>query len=166
MKTANTLVICAALAAGACHRDDAAAPPPAPRVNAPVVAKKGPSAEELTAGMVEATTGGKSQLPVKLKFDVGQRPFVGQPLDVAVAVLPQISASSGQLLVAGGEGLTVAPGSDNLELPAIEKGEMSRQDLKVTPTTDGVLVLNLTVSLKHDEQSDSRAFAIPIIVER
>jgi hypothetical protein len=36
----------------------------------------------------------------------------------------------------------------------------------VTPAVDGVLLLSLTVALKHDEISESRAFYIPLIVER
>jgi len=36
----------------------------------------------------------------------------------------------------------------------------------VTPMADGVLLLSLTVSLKHDEMTESRAFSIPLIVER
>lgn len=166
MNTAKILVLGAAVAAGACHRDAEAPPPPTTRVKEPVALKKGPGADELTAGMVEAATQGKSQLPVKLKFDLRQRPSVGQPLDIAVAVLPQISASSGEMVVAGGEGLNVDPGVNSLELPALESGAVSRQDLKVTPTAVGVLLLNLTVSLKHDDQNDSRMFSIPLIVER
>jgi len=36
----------------------------------------------------------------------------------------------------------------------------------VTPTVDGVLLLGLTVSLKHDEITESRGFSIPLIVDR
>jgi hypothetical protein len=36
----------------------------------------------------------------------------------------------------------------------------------VTPNTDGVLLVNLTVSLKHDDVSDSQVFSVPIIVDR
>ena len=96
----------------------------------------------------------------------GGRGDTGSRNAIAVAVLPQISASAGQILVAGGEGLDVDPGATSRELPALERGEVARQDLKVTPTAAGVLLLNLTVSLQHGEQSDSRAFSIPLIVER
>jgi hypothetical protein len=36
----------------------------------------------------------------------------------------------------------------------------------MTPTTDGVLLVNVTVSLKHDEVTDSKAFSVPVIVDR
>jgi hypothetical protein len=151
---------CAVAAASACHRNSDP-PPPAPvaRVVAPVAVKKGPSAADQTRGMVEAASQGKSQLPVQLKFELGQRPSVGQTLDVNVAILPDI-------VVVGGEGLTIAPGASQFELGAVEVGGVYRQVVKVSPAAAGVLLLNLTVSLKHDEMTESRAFSIPLIVER
>jgi hypothetical protein len=168
MNTARALILCTVAAIGACHRDTGAPQPAprAPRVNVPVVAKKGPGAEELTAGMVEAANQGKSQLPVKLKFDLRERPAIGRPLDIDVAVMPQIDAISGDIQVAGGDGLTVATDANQVELPALEAGHVYRQGVKVTPTAAGVLLLGVTVSLKHDDQTDSRAFSIPLIVER
>jgi hypothetical protein len=129
-----------------------------------VAAKPGPTAEQATAGMVEAASQGKSQLPIKLKFEMQQRPTLGQPLSIGVAVLPQIDASAAAIQVAGGEGLTVMPEANQVDLPAVEAGQVYRQNLKVTPTAEGVLVLNLTVLLKHDEMTESRAFSIPLIV--
>jgi hypothetical protein len=168
MKTARVLILCAVAAAGACHRDDGTPPPPkpAPRISVPVVAKQGPSAQDLTAGMVEAASQGKSQLPVQLKFDLEERPTLGQALEINIAVLPQIDASPAGISVLGGDGFTVAPGANQIELPAVEAGQVYRQSVKVTPTADGVLLVNLSVSLKHDEMTESRAFSIPLIVGR
>jgi hypothetical protein len=159
---------CAVATLSACHRDSDPAPQavPVPRAAVPVPVKKGPTAAELTKGMVEAASQGKSQLPVQLKFDLSQRPTVGQTLDINIAVMPQIDASGADIEVAGGEGLTVAPGANQLELAAVAAGEVYRQSIKVSPTAAGVLLLNLTVSLKHDEMIESRAFSIPLIVER
>jgi hypothetical protein len=168
MKTARVLTLCTVAAVCACHRDAAAPPPqkPVPHISVPIVAKKGPTAAELTAGMVEAASQGKSQLPVGLKFDLSQRPTLGQALDVNIAVMPQIDASGADIQVTGGDGLTVAPGTSPIDLPAITAGQVYRQSVKVTPTADGVLVLSLSVSLKHAEMTESRAFSIPLIVER
>jgi len=118
----------------------------------------------LTAGMVEAASQGKSQLPVKLKFELQERPTLGHLLAIDIAVLPQIDGSPAGIQVAGGDGLTLVPGTNQLDLPAVEAGQVYRQSVKVTPTADGVLVLNLTVSLKHDDMTESRAFSIPLIV--
>jgi hypothetical protein len=49
-------------------------------------------------------------------------------------------------------------------LPDLEAGQVYRQSVKVTPTADGVLVLNLTVSMKHDDLTETRGFSIPLIV--
>ena len=165
----RVLVICmAAAAVSACHRDSDApvTATPISHIRVPPPVKRGPTAEELTVGMVEATTTGKSQLPVALKFDLPQRPAVGQALNINVAVIPQIAAGSGNIEVMGGDGLTVDPQSLHVDMSAVEAGQVYRQNVKVTPTTEGVLLLSLTVSLKRDESNESRAFFIPLIVDR
>jgi hypothetical protein len=168
MKTARVLTLGTVAALSACHPDSGSPtqPRPVPHVHVAVAANKGPSAAELTAGMVEAATEGKSQLAVTLKFGLKQRPTLGQPLDIDIAVMPQIDASPADIQVTGGEGLTVAPASNKVELPAVEAGRVYRLVATVTPAQDGLLVLGLSVALKHDETTDSRAFSIPLIVER
>jgi hypothetical protein len=169
MKTARVLTLCTVAVLSACHQDSGnptQPKPAAPHVKVPVAVNKGPSAAELTAGMVEAATQGKSQLPVTLKFGLKQRPKLGQPLDIDIALMPQIDASPADIQVTGGDGLTVATDSNKVELPAVETGRVYRQVVTVTPSLDGVLLLGLTLSLKHDEVTDSRAFSIPLIVER
>jgi hypothetical protein len=162
-------MLCTLGALGGCHQDsgNSTQPKSAPHVQAPVTAKKkGPSAEELTAGMVEAATQGKSQLPVKLKFGLKQRPLLGQPLDIDIAVMPQIDAAGADIQVTGGDGLSVAPESTQTGLGAVETGRVYRQIVKVTPAVDGVLLLGLSITLKHDETTEARAFSIPLIVDR
>jgi hypothetical protein len=150
-----------------CHRNSGTpAPTPKPQVSAPVVVKKGPNAEEQTAGMVEAASQGKSQAPVKVKFALEQRPTLGQPLDIDLAVMPQIDASSADIQIVGGTGLGLPAGSNHIELLTLEAGHVYRQNVKVTPNLDGVLLLSLTVLLKHDEIAESRIFSIPLIVDR
>jgi hypothetical protein len=143
MTGAKVLLLCVVVAVAACNRDSGSAPvahavsqakpkPAAPKADA--------TAAEQTAGMVQAATQGKSQVPVELKFDIAQRPKVGQPLDINLALIAQISASSASLQVTGAD--------------------------DVTPNAEGVLLLGVTVSLKHDEIVDQRVFSIPIIAER
>lgn len=148
-----------------CHRDAAQAPVAkvAPQ-SVPAVAKRLATPAELTAGMVEAVTVGKSTVPVAVKFDLGGRPTVGQPLEVGFAVMPQVAAGSGTLQVTGGDGLQLAPDLKPVELPALDPAEVYRVSVKITPTADGVQVLGLTVSLKNDDISESRSFSVPIIV--
>jgi hypothetical protein len=168
---ARVLMLCTVAGLCACHRDQGSGEPPPPpkpkpHIVVPVVAKKGPTAEDLTSGMVEAASQGKSLLPVQLKFDMRQRPKLGQVLDIDVALIAQSDATLGDIQVAGGDGITVAADTAHFVLPVIEAGQVYRQSLKVTPTAEGVLLLNMTISLKRDELSDSRTFSIPLIVER
>jgi hypothetical protein len=165
MTIARVLVLGGAAALGACHGDAGPAAQATATTHAGMRAapKKGPDAAELTAGMVDSASMGKSQLPVELKFNLQQRPTLGQPLDIDIAILPQIDAGPADIDVAG-DGLTMAAGAGHVELAAVEAGQVYRQSFKVTPAADGVLLLSLTVTLKHDEMSESRAFSIPLIV--
>jgi hypothetical protein len=170
IKSVHVLLLCAVAALSACNRDSSSAPAAdaAPRVDPkpPIAAKSGPTAAEKTAGMVQAATQGKSQVPVELKFDLGARPKVGQSLEINLALIAQISASPATLQVNGADGLTVAAGANQFDIPAEEAGEVYRQTVSVTPTAEGVLLVGVTVLLKHDEITDQRAFSIPIIAER
>jgi hypothetical protein len=38
--------------------------------------------------------------------------------------------------------------------------------VNVTPAAEGVLLLGVTVSLKHDELTDLKSFSIPLIADR
>ena len=67
--------------------------------------------------MVEAAVQGKSQVPVELKFDLLQRPVQGQPLEIAIALLPQIAARSATIAVTGSDGLQLEPADDSSSFP-------------------------------------------------
>ncbi len=72
--------------------------------------------------MVEAASQGKSQAPVMLKFDLLQRPTVGQPLEIALALLPQIPAAAATIEVAASDGLQVAAGDSRIEFASRRAG--------------------------------------------
>jgi hypothetical protein len=167
MLNPRLLALLAVAALAGCHRDSTPTPPPkpaSPQVRAPVAAARGPTAEDLTTNMVEAVAQGKSQAPVSLKFDLLQRPIVGQPVEIIIALLPQIPASPASIAVTGSDGLKFAAGDAEIDIPSVEAAQVYRHSIKVTPTTEGVMFVNLNVSLKHDEATDSRVFSLPIIV--
>ncbi len=166
----HILLLSAVASLSACNKDSGSTPAPtgAPRAapKAPASVKAGPTAAEQTAGMVQAPTLGKSQIPVELKFELAEKPKVGQPLEIRVALIPQVAASPVTLQVSGADDLSVAPGAGQFDIPAVEAGEVYRQTLKVTPNADGVSLVGVTVSMKNDVGTDQRVFSIPIVAER
>jgi hypothetical protein len=165
---APLLLLVAAAMLNACHKDagDTAAPAAQVKPKAPVAPKLGPTVAEQTANMVEAAAQGKSQLPVQLKFELMQRPKMGQGLEINLALIPQIDGSPAIIKVTGGDGLTVASEASEFNIPAATAGEVYRQTVSVTPDAEGVLLLGVTVSLKHDELTDLKSFSIPLIADR
>jgi hypothetical protein len=166
MTTGAKLALVTAMLLAACHGEPNQAPAvaPAPAASAATVVKRGPTPEELTAGMVEAVTVGKSTAPIAIKFDLPQRPSVGKRFDVVIAVLPQISASSAIVQVSSSDGLQLAANLAPIEIPSLDPTQVYRLNIPVTPTADGVQLLGLSVSLKEDDTAESRAFSVPIIV--
>jgi hypothetical protein len=166
MNKGRTVLLCAVALFAGCHGDTSQAPQvtSVPRIKAPPATKRGPSPEELTVGMVEAVTMGKSTVPVAVKFDVPERPVVGQPAEVVVAVMPQISADLALLTVKASDGLPLADAASPIEMPSVEPTQVYRHNVKVVPNAEGVQLLELDVALKHDDVTETRVFSVPLIV--
>jgi hypothetical protein len=167
-RSATAAGICVAAVLGAaCQKEPGpAAPPnkPAPTVKAALPVKKGPTPEELTAGMVLAAPQDKSPLALDMKFDLGARPRVGQPLDINVALILQAAGGPASLQITNASGFA-APEAGAIDIPDMEPGEVYRHTLKLTPRSEGLLLVGLTVSMKHDDVTDAKVFSIPVIVD-
>jgi hypothetical protein len=154
------------LAMAGCHGDNSQAPAAAPTVarKAPAAVKKGPTPEEQTAGMVEAATSGRSTVPVELKFELAQRPVAGRHVVLNLALLPQIAADTAAIQFADTPGLQVEAPAAALSHAKLDAAQVYRSEIKVTPASEGIFFLGITVTLKHDETVETRAFTVPIIV--
>jgi hypothetical protein len=91
---------------------------------------------------------------------------VGQPLEINLALIAQISASPATIQLSGADDVSVAPGANQFEIVSEEAGEVYKHTVSVTPNAEGVVLVGVTVVLKHDELVDQRVFSIPIIAER
>jgi hypothetical protein len=161
----RVIILVAIAGLAACHRHPGNAPaaPAKPQAGVQAVApNQGSNPQQSTAGMVEAVVQGKAQAPIQLKFDLLERPVQGQPFEVAIALLPQTAARSASVAVTGSDGLKIDAG--DFEFAAIEAAQVYRHNIKVTPTTEGFYLLTLSVSLLHDQTSDSSVFSVPILV--
>lgn len=162
----TTFTLCAVALMAGCQREsgEAKSPNPAVRRQAPVAVQRGPTPQELTAGMVEAATHGKSQAPVGLKFDVLQRPVQGAPLEIALALLPDEAAPVVTVNVSGPDALQVPADDAQFEFAAVEPAQVYRRSIRLTPTAEGVFLLTLTVHVLHDQLAVTRVFSLPLIV--
>jgi hypothetical protein len=162
----RAITLCGALAVLAgCQKDSGTAPAATRAAHARAQASAhGPTPEEMTAGMVEAVTQGRSQAPVSMKFDLPSRPVEGQPLQVAIALLPQIAAGRATVDVSASDGLQLATADSEFEFASVDPTQVYRHSIQVTAAAEGVYLLTLNVSLKHDPFDDTRVFSVPIIV--
>jgi hypothetical protein len=162
----RTFTFCAVALMAGCQRESGDAKNPSAAVGhkAPVAVQRGPTSAELTAGMVEAATQGKSQTPVGLKFDVLRRPVQGEPLEIAIALLPEEVAGPATVEVTGPDGLQVPASDSKFEFASVEPSQVYRRSITLTPTAEGVFLLTLTVNLQHDQMADTRVFSVPVIV--
>ena len=156
MTQGSVLPFVAAVLCAGCHGGDpnqASASNPAMAVHPTAAPKRGPTPDELTAGMVEA-----------VKFDLPHPPMVGQPLEVVIAVMPQVAATSAEIEVTGSDGLQLGTGAQPATIPSVDATQVYRVNIPVTPSAEGVQFLGLVVSLKRDEVTESRSFSVPLIV--
>jgi len=165
MMKPSILVLCSVLLAVGCNRDAGhfMSGKPAAATKAAPLAPKGPNAEQQTAGMTAAVALGKATVPAGLKFELGGRPKAGQALEITLALLPKVPGDA-TIQINQSDGLEVPKALSELSLPALEEGGVYRQTISVTPSKEGVLLLGLNLTLKHDEIEESRGYSVPILV--
>jgi hypothetical protein len=131
----------------------------------PITRKALNAADELSRNMVSAVAANKpSTLPVQVKFELRDRPRVGQPVDLEVAIVP-MSASVDRVSgkIEGEEGLEVVDGAEIAATDHPAEGSPIRQSVKVVPKQEGILTAHAIVSVDAAGQTSSEAYAIPLI---
>ena len=129
-------------------------------------AAKGPqtlTATEQIATMVEAPTLGRPTAPVRLKYELAQRPVAGQTIVVRLALISGTAAQSLTLKLADATGLVLADRADR-QLGAVHPDTVYEQEISASAPVEGVFFLNLSATLTHDAIVETRSFSIPIIV--
>jgi hypothetical protein len=114
--------------------------------------------------MIAAVRLAKTGPPVQLKFELRERPVIGQPLDVDVAFIPDSpTVERVYAKFQAGEGLDLLEGS---ELSPVEKPAQSvpiRHTVRLRPKQSGIFTLNVVVGVDSATDSVSSPFAIPVI---
>lgn len=131
----------------------------------PAAVRKTLPGSAISPNMVGAVSGARTgSATVQLKFELLERPSVGQPLDMDLVIVPtanidriygRIEASDGLELA---DGAQIAPTARPLERMPI------KHSLKLRAGKDGIFTLTALLSMETGGQTSTQTFSIPIIV--
>ena len=156
------LVLGLTLAVTGCSSKDAPAPKHA---KAAAVKKASSPADNLSPNLVTAVTTGKNGATMlQVKFEVGGRPEVGDPVDVDLVLVPaadNIDRISGS--VQGDDGLEVVSGGTISPTEKPVFGTPIHQSLKVRAKRDGIFTLSALISVETGGQTLAPIYSMPII---
>jgi hypothetical protein len=132
----------------------------------PVVKRPANPAQALSRNMVSALPASKpAVVPVQVRFALHSRPSAGQPLDVALALLPT-SAAIDRIAtkIVTDDDLALVEGAElaSADRPAL--GVPIERAIKVLPRRDGIFTLKAVVTVDSGADTSSETFSMPLIV--
>lgn len=133
-------------------------PPSQPSTTAPT-----DPAELALANMVSAVSSGKSTDNLQLKFELHNRPVVGQPVDVDLALIPGRDLDRVYTTFQGSDGLEITAGSKTDEVDRPPVGVPILYTVTIVPQREGVLSVSAVVLADSSTESVTRTFSIPVI---
>jgi len=114
--------------------------------------------------MVAAVSATKGALPVEVKFELHERPQVGQPVDIDIALRPVApSLERVQAIFHAGDGLDIVSGGETASIERPQEGVPIHHTIRILPKRDGIFVVSCVVSVDSANESLSRTFSIPLI---
>ena len=134
---------------------------------APAGARAAPTADvdEATRGMVSGVAAGRAaDAVVDLKFELKNRPEVGQPVTINIALLPKVATDVMHVTYLANEGLTVQPSTMPSRYEQVRAGSIYRHQATVVPQANGVYSLSAIVMVQTDTGDVTRTFAIPVVI--
>jgi len=115
--------------------------------------------------LVSAVASGKNAtLPVQVKFDLKQRPDVGQPVEINLVIVPMsgsVERISGK--VQGDDGLELVDGADIPPSDRPAEGVPIEHTIKVRPQRDGIFTFSAVVTVSAGTQSGTETYSMPVI---
>lgn len=105
-----------------------------------------------------------TQLPVQLRFQVLERPDVGQPVDVDLLIVPSngtVDRISGQVQVDDGLELVAGAQIPPTDRPA--EGVPITHSIKVLPKHDGIFTFKAILTVDSGGQTATQTYSMPLI---
>jgi hypothetical protein len=129
-------------------------------------AKSVKPSDELSRNMVSAVASNKpSTLPVQVKFELRDRPDVGQPVELDLAIV-SMSASVDRVSgkVEAEDGLELVEGAEIAATDRPVEGVPIHHLLKVVPKREGIYTVRAIVTVDASGAPSSDAYSMPLIV--
>ena len=120
-------------------------------------------AAQLAKTMVRAVHSGGGEPPVDLRFELMQRPEVGKPLDISVALIPTVGLERMQARFQASDGLEIIKGSHTEQIARPVAESPIAHTVTVMPKRDGIFTVMAVVLTDSASESISRNFTIPLI---
>ena len=122
--------------------------------------------DQLSRNMVSAVASNKpSTLPLQVKFELRDRPDVGQPVELDLAIVP-MSASVDRVSgkVEAEDGIELLEGSEIAAAERPVEGVPIHHHLKVVPKREGIYTVRAVVTVDASGVPSSDAYTMPVIV--
>lgn len=122
-----------------------------------------PEAAQAAANMVEAVPAGEGKVLIHLKFELNERPEVGNPFEISLVFIPVSPLERLYARFSAGEGLEVVKGSQTEQIARPIVGSAITHSLTVVPKRNGIFNVQAAVLMDSETESLSRTFSIPLI---
>jgi len=149
------LIMTGALMLAGCGSSD-------PATGAGKNSKRGASAP-VRPDMVAAVSSSKTPGNVELRFNIPERPVIGQRTEIQLSLTPNVELERLVARFQAPEGLELVAGAETARLDRPAPGVEISHTLTVIPKSDGIF--NITAVVLTDTATDSltRTFSIPVI---
>ncbi len=115
--------------------------------------------------MASAVSVSKSNAEIELKYDIANKPVVGQPVEVKLMFVPMSDAQSLTVDISAMQPLQLG-GQLKASFKDVKLGETNPQSFTLVAPPEagaGIYVANVAVTLTRGGASISKTFAIPVI---
>jgi hypothetical protein len=117
----------------------------------------------LSKTMVRAVHSGPGEPPIDLRFELMQRPEVGKPVDISLALIPTVALERVYARFQVSDGLELVKGSHTEQIGRPVADQPIAHTVTVVPRRDGIFTVMAVVLTDSTTESVSRNFTIPLI---